>query len=112
MWFDLFNGTTINAERNWVVSFQIICEFQKKKYESYRIKTEYRRTKWVDPGADLKVMQLHSMSSIVLLPHEFSSLKYEGILKLNNQSNIGHLKTALAHQLNHRLPNKDQVLAR
>ena len=72
----------------------------------------FSRAKWKDPGADLKVMKLYSMSSVVLLPHEYSDLKYEGILKLNNEANIGHLKTALAAQLNQRLPNKDCVLAR
>ena len=49
------------------------------------------------------------MSSIVLLPHEDSSLKYEGILKLENSANIGHLKTALATELNNRRPLNDQI---
>jgi len=70
--------------------------------------TELRNT-WVDPNSNLDMVKLRSMSSIVLLPHEYSTLKYEGILKLENSANIGHLKTALAVELNNRRPVNDPV---
>jgi len=70
--------------------------------------TELRNT-WVDPNSNLDMVQLRSMSSIVLLPHEYSTLKYEGILKLENSANIGHLKTALAVELNNRRPVNDSI---
>ena len=68
-----------------------------------------RRNTWVDPNSNLDMVKLRSMSSIVLLPHEYSTLKYEGILKLENSANIGHLKTALAVELNNRRPVNDPV---
>ena len=88
---------------------QLLCDLIYLMIPQLMQKEEERRDSWVDPNGNLEMVKLATTSSIVLLPHEDSVLNYEGILKLNKEANLGHLKTALAAEINQRRPEKDQI---
>lgn len=88
---------------------QLLCDLIYLMVPKLMQKETELRSRWVDPNSNLKMVELRTMSSVVLLPHEYSDLKFEGILKLENSANIGHLKTALATQINLRRPLSDPL---
>jgi hypothetical protein len=88
---------------------QLLCDLIYLMVPQLMQNEEKLRDSWVDPNGNLEMVKLATTSSIVLLPHEDSLLKYEGILKLNKEVNLGHLKTALAAEINRRRPENDSL---